>query len=87
MREEEATSQFDSPCISRVCSFTMAEIWLANLTISLEESINHRSNEMATVPSVSQWRRNIKTQVAVAERMERTEKKQSDSGLEQHEGE
>ncbi|KAI7814179.1 hypothetical protein IRJ41_009600 [Triplophysa rosa] len=29
---DEATSQFDPPFISRFSFFTMAEIWLANMT-------------------------------------------------------
>ncbi len=47
----------------RVCGFNLAEIWLANMRFSLEQSINHRSNKMATGPSISQWRK-IKTRVA-----------------------
>lgn len=30
---------------SRVYGFTMAEIWLADVSVSLDESVNHRSNE------------------------------------------
>ncbi|ROL45603.1 hypothetical protein DPX16_17719 [Anabarilius grahami] len=44
-----------------VCCFTMAKIWLANMSISLDESMNHRSNETLTVPSICQWKRAIKT--------------------------
>ncbi|CAM4515203.1 unnamed protein product [Leuciscus chuanchicus] len=99
MREEEeeeeaATSQFDSPYVSRVYGVTMAEIWLANVSVSLDEPVNHRSNETQCRLSANGRGRSRHTSCgpmgwldsSVGGVAERSEKKEKHSGLERHKG-